>query len=371
MKNYTTFLNILKGLVTDEDILKILLKYDYVDVATKFTVAAMLNFFTTASLNEWEGYRHGCDVSKNYGLVSVDHSTVSKKAKAVPFEIFKEIFTLVCSRCNRNMRRQLKYPKELLLTDSTTVTVGKTRLLWAPYHGERAGIKLHTALNLSTGLTQKVEETTALQHDSPMLNKLIDTSCILVADRAYFQIERLDDFLKKEQYFVIRVKTNVEMGNKKFLKRIDGIDSNVINDFTCRLGSVQKRSLYRHRIVEFTDYEGKLIRVATNLRNVSAQIVADIYKARWAVEVFFRWIKQNLNVPKLFGTTKNAVYSQLYAALLAYVILKFIHATIIKKISYKKLQFSLLEFTRKLIDNNLPAEWIVQLQYFSRTIVRL
>ena len=115
----------------------------------------------------------------------------------------------------------------MLLVDSTTITVGKTRLLWAPYHGERAGVKLHTALNLSTKLPQKVLETTGLQHDSPILNELVDTACIIVADRAYFQIDRSDTFFEEKQHFVIRVKTNLEMSRKKSLKRMREDNSNV------------------------------------------------------------------------------------------------------------------------------------------------
>ena len=68
-----------------------------------------------------------------------------------------------------------------------------------------------------------------------------------------------------------------------------------------------------------------------------AEMVANIYKARWGVELFFRWIKQNLNVPRLFGTTKNAVYNQLFSALLVYVILKFIHTSISKRIKQEPL----------------------------------
>jgi IS4 transposase len=94
------------------------------------------------------------------------------------------------------------------------------------------------------------------------------------------------------------------MSRKKSLKRMSDGNSNVINDYTCQVEMKQKRSIHRQRVVEFTDYEGKIIRVVTNLYHVSAEMVANIYKARWEVELFFRWIKQNLNVPRLFGTTK-------------------------------------------------------------------
>jgi len=107
--------------------------------------------------------------------------------------------------------------------------------------------------------------------------------------------------------------------------------------------------------------------VVTNLYHVSAEIIANIYKARWGVEVFFRWIKQNLNVPRLFGTTKNAVHNQLFAALLVYVFLKFIYTFICKKIKQKPL--SLLGFTRQLLYDQLSIEWVGFIQEFCRTSV--
>ncbi|WP_339370059.1 transposase [Paenibacillus elgii] len=101
--------------------------------------------------------------------------------------------------------------------------------------------------------------------------------------------------------------------------------SNVIRDMTCYLGTPQCQSELRHRVVIFQDNNGNEIRVATNLVHLSAEEIADTYKARWGIEVFFRWIKQNLNVLVLFGTTMNAVFNQLFAALMTYVILKWLY----------------------------------------------
>ena len=362
IRQHTTFLTILKQLVTEEEIKEILRRHEYEEVARRFTVTALLHFLVTAALQQWKSFRHGADVGEGHGLFGCHYSTVSKKAGEVPFGIIKEIFTLFCSRCNRQLRRKCNFPKELLLIDSTTVTVGKTRLLWAPYHGERAGVKLHTALQLSTQIPQKVVETTGLKHDSPMLDELANKDCIVVADRAYFQIERSDRFCQEGQPFVIRLKTNVELTQRKSLKRVVSEDSNIVNDFTAKLGTEQNRSDRRHRIVEFTDYEGKNIRVITNLYSTSAETVAAIYKARWGVELFFRWIKQNLNVPRLFVTTKNAVYNQLFAALLAYVIVTFVYTALAPKVKYQRL--SLLSFLRKLLSYQLPLEWQVVIQLF-------
>lgn len=111
IKNFTTFLNILKQLITDKDIDNLLKKHEYIDVARKFTVSALLHFFTCSSVYEWKSFRHGADLGNCFGLICSDYSTISKKAKDVPFLIFKDLFALMFSRCNRSIRRQLNFPR--------------------------------------------------------------------------------------------------------------------------------------------------------------------------------------------------------------------------------------------------------------------
>jgi IS4 transposase len=115
------------------------------------------------------------------------------------------------------------------------------------------------------------------------------------------------------------------------------------------------RSKKRHRVVFFKDDYGTEMRVVTNLMNVTPEVIAEMYKARWRIETFFRWIKQNLNVPVLFGTTENAVFNQLFAALIAYVLLKWLYSKISKGRVFKKLSF--ISFQRQLRKDNLPIDW--------------
>jgi hypothetical protein len=363
MKKSTTLLSLLEHLISNEDIQTLLDRHKYKDTAREFTVSMLLRFLVMAAANEWKAFRHGADVSQAYDLQVFHYSTFSKKASDVPYLIIKDLLELILSRCNRRMRRSVRFPKELLLIDSTTITVGETRLPWAPYHGKRAGIKLHVGLFEATRMPKKVVETTGLKHDSPMMDAFLDRRFILVADRAYFQLKRIDSFLETEQPFVIRMKMNVELPRKKSLRRFITSDSNVINDFTCQLGTPQNRTAYRHRVIEFTDYEGHVMRVVTNLRDVSAEIVAQVYQARWAIEVFFRWIKQHLNVPTLFGTTENAVFNQLFAALLTYVLLKAFYEEAKKYNRLKNVSF--ISFTRQLIEGQLlSVEWQIVFQDF-------
>lgn len=272
----------------------------------------------------------------------MDYSTLSKRLAELNYLIVKRIFELVVSRLNRAARRKLKLKKELLAIDSTTIAVGKSRLPWALYHGERSGIKLHVSFTNRTGMPLQVVETTGLKHDGPIGVELEDKRFILVADR----------YANTNQDFVIRLKENIQLNRKKSLKRTKMEGSNIVADFTCTLGTAQNQTKKRHRVLEFTDYEGAIVRVITNLRDVTAEEIAGMYKERWAIESFFRWIKQNLNVPVLFGTTKNAVFSQLFAALISYVLLKFLYTEGHKKNSCKRLSFA--GFKRQLLCATLP-----------------
>ncbi|MGM7637491.1 IS4 family transposase, partial [Bacillus sp. Hm123] len=200
-----------------------------------------------------------------------------------------------------------------------------------------------------------VVESTGLTHDGPIGEHLADPRFILVEDRAYFKIQRIDRFLGEGQDFVIRMKENVELSQIKSLQRLPQEGSNVTQDRTCLLGSVQSRSEKRHRVVFFKDDEGREVRAVTSLRHVSAEEIANMYKARWGIETFFRWIKQNLNVPVLFGTTENAVFNQLFAALIAYVLLHWLYKQ--TKSSISKSNLSSVAFQRMLLTGALPLQW--------------
>ncbi|QQK74251.1 IS4 family transposase [Salicibibacter cibarius] len=308
MNKSTTFPNLRQKLHIDDELKPLLEKVGYNDTARKLDVFTLLQYLTSASVHEWTGYRQSATEGGSYGLVEVDHTALSKKARHVPYTIFKKLFHKVVSMCNRTTRRALNLNKDLLAIDSTTITVGEGRLPWAVYHGKRSGVKLHVAHKPSTGSPLQVEETGGLKHDGPVGEQLVNADYTLVEDRAYFKIKRIDRFIDDEQSFVIRMKENVAIVRPQSLKRLPNEESRVTRDITCQLGSSQVRSQKRHRVVFFNDNHGNEIRVVTDLKDVSAEKIADIYRERWAVESFFRWIKQYLNVPTLFGTTPNAVF---------------------------------------------------------------
>jgi hypothetical protein len=358
MEKDTTLMKLIQTLLPEGEIRSLVQSVEYEDKARKFTIDQLLQYWIHAALEKWEGFRDGADRASQSGLPSVNYSTFSKKASEVPYEIFQHLFHRLVAKCNRSTRRQLKLPSDLdlLLIDSTTITVGKNRLPWAVYRGKRAGVKLHIALDAATDMPVHVVETVATQHDGPIGEQLANSKYILVQDRAYGKIERLDRYLTEDQPFVIRLKGNIQIVDPQPLEEFPLENSLITEDLTCKLGSSKFRSQYRHRIISFKDEKGHEFRIVTNLMSPSAEEIAEIYKIRWRVEVFFRWMKQHLNVKKLFGTTPYAVYGQLYTALITYVLLKWFYDRTSSHI-LRCFSLSFARFTRLLSLNSLPIEW--------------
>ncbi|MBE1556119.1 IS4 family transposase [Sporosarcina limicola] len=360
MKQFSTISKLLSTLISPEELMELVEKHHYEDVARKFHVKDLLDFFVAAALEKWAGFRDGTEVMASIGLSPANYSTVSKKAADVPYEIFKDLFHLLIGKCNRAKRRTKVVKQALLLVDSTTITVGKNRLPWAPFHDERSGIKLHVAYTLETGMPLEIKETGGLSHDGPAGECLANKAFILVQDRAYGKHDRFDMFnksnkQKQKQYFVIRLRDNVELHRPHSLNRMQQPDSNVVGDVTCQVGTKQSRTIDRYRVVTFCDHEGHDIRVVTNVMGVSAEEIAEMYKSRWAIESFFHWIKGYLNLPILFGNSKNAVFTQLFIALSVFVLLKWFFDQV-KKTGRKSISFR--SFTRSFLAQTLAVEWL-------------
>ena len=228
MNKNTTIFTLIQNFLSEAELQAILAEFNYVDTARKCTVSTLISYLIGAATNEWKSLRHAADVGPSKGLVSVDHSSLSKHLKALDYGIIKRIFEVIVGKLNRAARRTFKMPKTLLSIDSTTITVGKTRLPWAVYHGERSGIKLHVSFTNETAMPFKVVETTGLKHDGPIGERLEDKRFILVCDRAYFSIDKVDRYAEQEQQdFVLRLKDNIQLNRKKSLKGSRTKDSNI------------------------------------------------------------------------------------------------------------------------------------------------
>lgn len=350
MTKHNILIRIIQTLLPEKEVDKVSEKNGYDKKARKFTVMSLVIFFIVAALEKTKSYRETVCLMKKYGMPQVHYSEVSKKAKEVPYELTKDLYEEVLSQCDRKFRRRINkicgIEKKIQAIDSTTITTSKTQLKWAGFHGQRSGIKLHVRLDTETFVPTKIEESIARSHDSNYADELTDHESVLVEDRAYGKIERFDKYDNdaEKQLFVIRIKENITIVQGRKLRRLKNEDSNIVEDESCYLGKNKKRSKNRFRVVRFMDENKKILKVCTNIMDVPAETIAEVYKQRWTIEVFFRFVKQNLNMSRIFGTSKNAVFTQLYAGMIAFIIIKMLHEKSSRVMKFTKL--SLGEFIR-------------------------
>jgi len=204
---------------------------------------------------------------------------------------------------------------------------------WAKFRTAKCGIKLHTSWDAYMMIPEIVNITEAKVHDRYGLEQLIyPKDTVIVEDRGYFDFTLMLNRIKAENVFVTRIKTNTVYETIEELDLPDGIDQNILKDEIIRLNSPKAKEVgiyqYKLRLVHvWKENENKVITIITNQLDWSYNTIADLYKKRWDIELFFRALKQNLQVKTFWGSSENAVKSQIYVALITYLLLELIKRT--------------------------------------------
>lgn len=210
--------------------------------------------------------------------------------------------------------------------DSTTIDLCLSLFPWAPFRATKAAVKMHTLLDLHGNIPSFIHVSDGKLHDVNALNLMIpEPAAIYVMDRAYLDFERLFGLHEAGAFFVTRAKSNAD------LRRIYSAPSDraqgIICDQTAALSGFYSQTHYPHHLrrIRFKDPEtGKTLIFLTNLFGPSATTICELYKARWQVELFFKWIKQHLRIKKFYGTSENAVKVQIWTAVSVYVLVAII-----------------------------------------------
>jgi hypothetical protein len=211
--------------------------------------------------------------------------------------------------------------------DSTTIDLSLTLFGWADFRSTKAGIKMHTQLDLRGPIPTVIDITPARQHDVRWLDELIfEAGAFYVMDRGYVDFVRLARVASAGAFFVTRAKDNL-----RFTRHVsqpvcyaDGLRSDQIGKLTIRKS--RRAFPWPLRKVRYFDEETRRDLVfLTNHLELPALIVARLYKLRWRVELFFRWIKQNLRIKHFYGNSPNAVRSQIWIAVTVYLLVAILH----------------------------------------------
>jgi len=206
--------------------------------------------------------------------------------------------------------------------DSTTISLCLSLFPWARYQAAQRAIKVHTQLDLRGNIPSFALISHANMNDVRFLdNLLIEPGALYVMDRGYFDFQRLFRFTNEGAFFVTRLKKNISYRRTNIFSR--SRTAAVRCDAAITPLSRKTRKLYpqRIRLVEYVDSDhNKMFLFITSNFSLPAQTIADLYRARWQVELFFKWIKQHLRIKAFFGTSENAVKSQIWIAISVYVL---------------------------------------------------
>lgn len=206
--------------------------------------------------------------------------------------------------------------------DSSTIDLCLSVFPWARFRKTKSGVKLHTLLDLRGNIPSFVSVTDAKVHDVNILDKLIiEPGAIYIMDRAYLDFPRLWEMNIRLAYFVIRAKTNTKL-RRLYSAPVDKT-TGILCDQTVVLTGDATSESYSEKLrrIKYLDPEtGKRFVFLTNNFVLEPRTVADLYKCRWQVELFFKWIKQHLRIKSFFGTSENAVKTQIWIAISAYLL---------------------------------------------------
>jgi len=216
----------------------------------------------------------------------------------------------------------LELKETVYALDASTIDLCPSVFPWARFRTTKAGIKLHTLLDLRGNIPSFVDITDAKVHDVNILDKIIpEPGSIYVMDRAYLDFERLYRFHQSSAYFVIRKKTNTSF--RRLYSNKVAKTTGVRCDQIITLSGFYSHKAYPEKLrrVKYFDPEAeKNIKFFTNQFAFPALTIADLYRCRWQIEIFFKWIKQHLRIKAFYGTTENAVKTQIWIAISIYVL---------------------------------------------------
>jgi len=206
--------------------------------------------------------------------------------------------------------------------DSTTIDLCLSLFTWAHFRSTKAAVKMHTLLDLRGNIPSFIHISDGKLHDVHALDMIVpEAGAIYVMDRGYVDFARLYGLHQAGGFFVTRAKSNLN-GHRVYSAATDRT-TGVIADQTIALdGYYTRRDYPAHlRRVRFRDPEtGKTLVFLTNLTALPALTICDLYKSRWQVELFFKWIKQHLRIKAFYGTSENAVKTQIWIAVSIYVL---------------------------------------------------
>lgn len=282
------------------------------------------------SLREISGGLRCCEGKlKHLGISAPSHSTLAYANEHRPWELYQMLFLRLLDRCHNTLtlgKRKFRFKNKLVSLDSTMVDLCLSLFDWAHYTRTKGAVKLHLLLDHDGYLPSFAIITDGKTTDIEIARQLhFDPGTIVVDDRGYIDYSLFGDWTANHINFVTRMKRNALY--KVTRCNPTSQDSAVFRDEIIQLTGegADEKCPYRLRRIEYWDVTNdRVLTFLTNLLHLSAFTIAAIYKDRWQIEIFFKALKQNLKIKTFVGTSANAVKIQIWTALIAMLLLRFL-----------------------------------------------
>jgi hypothetical protein len=285
----------------------------------------------------------------------VSRSTLADANRTHDWRIFADFAQILIGRARELYRHEplsVELKETVYALDSTTIDLCLSLFPWAKFRRRKGAVKLHTLLDLRGAIPCFVHISTGKMHDVNVLDDLpIEPGAFYVMDRGYVDFQRLHRFTLNSAFFVTRAKRNLKCTRRAFraVDKTTGLRS----DQTIVLAGPKSSRLYPDplRRVAFYDLERKRRLVfLTNNFALPALTIARLYKSRWQVELFFKWIKQHLRIKAFYGTSDNAVKTQVWVAISVYVLV----AIVKKELGLERSLYEILQILSLTLFEKTP-----------------
>lgn len=257
-------------------------------------------------------------------------STLSDANSHRPWQMYQELALILINQA-RNLygsdHKGLEKATQVFALDSTTIDLCLSLFPWARFHHGKGAIKMHTLMDLQGSISVFIHITDGRVHDVNILDYIaIQPGSIYIMDRGYIDFTRLFNIHRKGGKFVIRAKKNLKF-YRKSSSPVDpraGLKCDQIIRLSSPKSKVEYPDILRRVHVVDKDTNQDIV-LLTNIESATTQQVAAYYKQRWQIELFFKWIKQNLRIKAFYGHSINAVKTQIWTAICTYMILIIVH----------------------------------------------
>ena len=257
--------------------------------------------------------------------------------------------------------------QSLYALDSTTIDHCLALFPWARFRQHKAAVKMHTLLDLHGNIPTFIRITDGKVHDVNILDEILpEAGAFYVMDRGYIDFERLYVFTLCSAFFVVRTKENVLL-QRRYSHTVDK-STGVRSDHTVILTAMESAKVYPdalRRVSYFDTETNKRLKFLTNNFALPALTIAQAYKRRWQVELFFRWIKQHLRIKSFFGTSENAVKTQIWIAVSVYVLV----AIVRKRLGLQVSLYQILQILSVTLFEKVPILRALEVPNFQSDLV--